>query len=81
MSDKIWTTYRMEDGSQIWGDFAWVEHEEFFEGVTEPTHVIKETWTLAESERVTFKPSYWDEEEYEEYEEFHPIPNKIYEEE
>lgn len=62
MSEKTWITYRMEDGSPIFGEYAWVTQEEFFDDVDEPTRVIKETWTLAESEVVTFNPIYWDDE-------------------
>lgn len=67
LSKKEWTTYRMADGSLIFGDYAWVEHSEFFEEADEPVHVIKETWVLQSSEEVIFHPSWWDEEDYEGY--------------
>lgn len=57
----------MEDGSAIWGEYAWVENEAFFEDVGEPVKVIKETWVLQKSEIVVFHPSWWDEEEYDEW--------------
>ena len=69
MEQRVWTTYRMEDGSLIWGDYAWVENPEYFEGVTEPTKVIKETWILKDSKIEIFEPIYWDEEDYEDMEE------------
>lgn len=65
---KTWTTYRMEDDSLIWGDYAFVENSEFFEGVTEPTKVVKETWILQSSEVVVFEPTYWNEDWYEDEE-------------
>ena len=70
VSDKTWVTYRMEDGSQIFGEYAWVENPEFFEEVSEPTRVIKETWILKESEIVTFNPIYWQDDDYDEWEEW-----------
>jgi len=56
----------MEDGSDVWGEYAFVVHEEFFDGVTEPTRVIKETWILQDTEVVTFEPEYWNEEDWSE---------------
>jgi hypothetical protein len=68
MDEKIWTTYRLEDGSPIFGDYSWVDGTEFFEDVTETTKVIKETWVLQDSEVITFEPVFWAEEDYEDEE-------------
>lgn len=57
----------MADGSSIYGEYAWVENEEFFEDVDEPIKVIKETWVLQKSETIVFEPQWWDEDEYEEW--------------
>lgn len=54
-----WVTYRMADGTEIFGEYAWVTDPEFFEDGDEPIEVIKETWKLIGSETVTFKPSWW----------------------
>ena len=64
----VWVTYRMADGSQIWGDYAWVENPEFFDDVVESTKVIKETWILQESETVVFEPVFWNADDYDEEE-------------
>jgi hypothetical protein len=63
---KTWTTYKMEDGSLVWGEYSFVTEVEFFEGVTEPTRVIKETWILQDTEVVVFEPEYWNEEDWSE---------------
>lgn len=60
-----WTTYKMEDDSLIGGEYGWVANEEYFEELDYPVKVIKETWVLQKSEIVVFHPSWWDEEEYE----------------
>lgn len=59
---REWTTYRMADGSQIYGEYAFVDGPEFFEGVDQPTDVVEETWVLKSSRTVTFKPTHWDDE-------------------
>jgi hypothetical protein len=53
MAGKPWVTYRMEDGSDIYGEYAWVTDTEFFEESDE-CRVIKETWRLVDSEVVVF---------------------------
>jgi hypothetical protein len=53
MEGKQWVTYRMEDGSDIYGEYAWVTDTEFFEESDE-CRVIKETWRLVDSEVVVF---------------------------
>lgn len=77
---KTWTTYRMEDGSSICGEYAWVENEEFFEDIDEPVRVVKETWVLQSTEVVTFDPFWWDEDEfdswYDDEEKRRPVKNK-----
>lgn len=53
------TTYRRADGELVYGEYLFVMQPEFFEDVDEPVEVIKETWTLTASERVTFTPPGW----------------------
>lgn len=57
--DNTWTTYRMADGSLVFGEYAWVENEEFFEELDEPVKVVKETWVLQKTEMVVFEPPWW----------------------
>lgn len=56
---KTMTTYRMADGSQIFGEYSFVTETEFFDDSSEPTELIKETWTLWSSEAVTHIPPGW----------------------
>lgn len=51
---KLWVTYRMEDGTDIFGEYAWVTDTEFFEESDDECRVIKETWRRVESEVVVF---------------------------
>ncbi len=53
------TTYRRADGEPIWGQFDFVQHEEFFEELDEPLEVVVETWALQASTTRTFVPSWW----------------------
>lgn len=49
-----WVTYRMANGEPIFGEYAWVENPEFFDDVSEPVEVVKETWALVSVEPITF---------------------------
>lgn len=51
MQGKLWTTYRMADGSDIYGEYAWVTDTEFFEE-SDRCEVVKETWKLVASEDI-----------------------------
>lgn len=51
---KPWVTYRLANGEAIYGEYAWVDGPEFFDGANTETAVIKETWVLVESETLTF---------------------------
>jgi hypothetical protein len=63
MTDRdAFTTYRMADGSQIYGEFSFVTETEFFDDYDGPIAVIKEEWRLASRTEVVFKPSWWVEE-------------------
>lgn len=65
---KEWVTYRLADGSLIWGEYAFVTETEFFEDLDYPVDVIKETWVLQDSETVNFAPLWWSDEEDDELE-------------
>lgn len=43
-------TYRMADGSLVAGEFGWVADPDYFDDVDEPVEVIRETWSLVETE-------------------------------
>lgn len=63
MANDSFTTYRMADGSLIYGEFTFVTESEFFDGIDIPTEVVKETWSLVSRETVTFTPYGWSEED------------------
>lgn len=50
------TTYKMADGTEVFGEFSWVDGPEWFDDSEEPTEVIKEVWVLESTETVTFGP-------------------------
>jgi hypothetical protein len=54
MNSKLWVTYRMEDGSDIYGEYAWVTGPEFFDDTDDECRVVKETWRLVGSEVLVF---------------------------
>lgn len=58
-----WVTYRRSDGEPIGGEYAFVTELEWFDMDTEPTELIKETWTLISSETITVGPTWLDEED------------------
>lgn len=55
---RKWETFRMADGTQVMGEYAWVGDVEFFEDMEydadEPFDVIKETWKLLDTETLHF---------------------------
>ncbi len=51
---KPWVTFRLASGEPVYGEFAYVDGPEFFEGVDRPTAVIKETWALLSAETIVF---------------------------
>lgn len=63
MEGKLWVTYRMEDGSDIYGEFAFVTDPEFFDDTDDECRVVKETWKLVTSEVVIFNEDEDDEDE------------------
>ncbi len=50
---RTMTTYRMADGSEIYGEYSWVEDPDYFDGADPPAEVMRERWALVESETLT----------------------------
>jgi hypothetical protein len=53
-SDGEMTTYRMADGSQVYGEYSFVTDLEFFDESDEPVELVKETWILRFREHVRY---------------------------
>ena len=47
------TTYRRDDGEPICGEYDFVTGLEWFEGDTESTRLVKETWIRIETDLIT----------------------------
>lgn len=63
MTDEPFVTYRLADGSLIYGEYTFMcEDDTWTNGdLDEPVDVVKETWVCVERECITFKPDWWDE--------------------
>lgn len=48
-----WTTYKMADGSLIWGEYEWVSDTNFFDDSDEELQVVRERWVCIERETIT----------------------------
>lgn len=51
-----WTTYKIADGSLVWGEYEWVGELQFFEEVDEPVTLLKETWVCVSREQIVVGP-------------------------
>lgn len=66
MADSdTFTTYRMADGTEVFGEYAFMTEDDAFEEWAEdcgdPLEVIREDWVLRERRTITYKPAGWDE--------------------
>jgi len=50
------TTYRLADGSMIYGEYSYVDGLDGWWDDDEPVELVKEIWTLVSSERFTYEP-------------------------
>lgn len=51
------TTYRMADGSEVYGEFSIVLDEEYFTEGDEKVEVVKEVWRCVERVWITYNES------------------------
>jgi hypothetical protein len=54
------TTYEMADGSDIYGEYDYVEQLEFFDGGDEPVDLVKKVWVLQSAEPYQHIPPGWE---------------------
>ena len=50
-------TFRMADGSLIYGEYDYVHDTEYFEGADEPVEVIREVWHRTNKRPFTIHPT------------------------
>lgn len=56
MSDETWTTYKMADGSDVWGEYGFVTELDWFEDCDDPTEIAEEAWRLVTRRKGTVYP-------------------------